>query len=713
MWCWHRIRESETGLCPACRTPYGEDPHQFTAVDVEDVSKRQNKKEPQSQLLPQQRKTKRHQDIALGGTQNNLSSSSGAANTVSSSAQRSTKAKANTHGSGSVNNSTVDRSSLANMRVIRRNLVYAIGIPGHLSLETLKKPEYFGQYGKIHKMVLNNSNSAEGQRSSAYVTFVHDEDALACILALDGAFIEDGKGGRSSSTGGGATIRASYGTSKYCSSFVKHTRCSNPECTYLHELGADEDTFTKQEIQAGYVTSGRDVLDRQQQILQEQLQQQQQNGSGPARKRIGGGGPSGTGRPSLNPVFPPPEFDEPTKPAPSTAHLVPAPPKGTSLSRSKTAGANPTTSTTVQKVPLAGKVLRTASAGTTAQSMVPKATAASVVAGLHGQSKESVPDPHTTLTSLTPLNKRSTSSNALASKRPDTNIPGPNPLRNGRKGPQATSILNNNEATSSAPAISGEIIGAPNLNGNIFVPASSGSAIDRLGGEPINLGSASSSGLLGGEIFTGQLPHQRKSTIGGDPLGGTPLGRSSDGGLGDAGLFGGRNMLPGRSSSAGVIGGQLQGNQSTSTLASILGVDLPTGSGALHDSIWPGHAVGTQSHSSSFGPSPLSSLNGSSLPTGGGGYDPNPNNGASSLIGGIPIGRIGSQNLQTSSGSDLALLQSLLPGVHITSGRDSQSNWNGESGIVDPNRGRQQDWHIGANGQHNTHHQQNRGHGIW
>ena len=45
MWCWHRIRESETGLCPACRTPYGEDPHAFSAVDVEEVLKANREKE--------------------------------------------------------------------------------------------------------------------------------------------------------------------------------------------------------------------------------------------------------------------------------------------------------------------------------------------------------------------------------------------------------------------------------------------------------------------------------------------------------------------------------------------------------------------------------------------------------------------------------------------------------------------------------------------
>jgi hypothetical protein len=41
-----------------------------------------------------------------------------------------------------------DRTQLANMRVIRRNLVYAVGLPHSIASEdTLRKPEYLGQYG--------------------------------------------------------------------------------------------------------------------------------------------------------------------------------------------------------------------------------------------------------------------------------------------------------------------------------------------------------------------------------------------------------------------------------------------------------------------------------------------------------------------------------------------------------------------------------------
>jgi len=58
MWCWHRIRESESGLCPACRTPYGDDPHEFSAVDVEDVLKANKEKEAAAK---KERDRQRHQ----------------------------------------------------------------------------------------------------------------------------------------------------------------------------------------------------------------------------------------------------------------------------------------------------------------------------------------------------------------------------------------------------------------------------------------------------------------------------------------------------------------------------------------------------------------------------------------------------------------------------------------------------------------------------
>jgi hypothetical protein len=248
----------------------------------------------------------------------------------------------------------------------------------------------------------------------------------------------------------GRNIRASYGTSKYCSAFIKNVRCSNPDCTYLHHMGDIEDTFTKQEIQAGYVTSGRDVLARQQQIVQQALSAASGAAGTAPRRRIGGGGPSGTGKAASSPVFPPPTFDEPARvsPAPpvppppvappvrsvttgallqmvSASNPAPAVPAGT-LARATSTGvampliASGTVLATAPKssvVASISQVTRNSGSGppptgfATANLAPPGATAASVVAGMHSVSGHSEPPSlHTTLTPLTPLKRTSLAS---------------------------------------------------------------------------------------------------------------------------------------------------------------------------------------------------------------------------------------------------------------------------------------------------------------
>lgn len=132
----------------------------------------------------------------------------------------------------------IDRKHLHNYRVVQRNLVYMIGIPASIaSEEILRKPEYFGQYGKIAKVVVHRNHTSTHPTMSAYITFAYKEDAKAAIQALEGFCLE------------GHQIRASFGTTKYCNNFIRGVPCSNPECVYLHELGEDEDRFTKEEIQ--------------------------------------------------------------------------------------------------------------------------------------------------------------------------------------------------------------------------------------------------------------------------------------------------------------------------------------------------------------------------------------------------------------------------------------------------------------------------------
>ena len=126
---------------------------------------------------------------------------------------------------------------------MQKNLVFVVGLPPRLAdAEILKKHEYFGKYGKIHKVVINPSTTyagVQGPSASAYVTYVHNNDALRAIQSVNNITID------------GRSIKTSLGTTKYCSHFMKNQVCPKPDCMYLHELGDTEASFTKEEMHQG------------------------------------------------------------------------------------------------------------------------------------------------------------------------------------------------------------------------------------------------------------------------------------------------------------------------------------------------------------------------------------------------------------------------------------------------------------------------------
>ncbi|XP_022342404.1 CCR4-NOT transcription complex subunit 4-like isoform X2 [Crassostrea virginica] len=191
--CWHRIRTDENGLCPACRKQYPEDPAEFKPLTEDE--------------LQRIRKERKQKDL-----------------------QRKQKAAEN-------------RKHLANVRVVQKNLVFVVGLSKKLAdPETLKKQEYFGKFGKIHKVVINQSTSyagSQGPSASAYVTYNRCDDALKAILAVNNVHVD------------GRTLKASLGTTKYCSHFLRGAQCQKQDCMYLHELGEEAASFTKEEMQMG------------------------------------------------------------------------------------------------------------------------------------------------------------------------------------------------------------------------------------------------------------------------------------------------------------------------------------------------------------------------------------------------------------------------------------------------------------------------------
>lgn len=43
-------------------------------------------------------------------------------------------------------------------------------------------------------------------------------------------------------------LRAQYGTTKYCSAYLRNEQCQNRNCTFLHEVGEDYDSFSRQDL---------------------------------------------------------------------------------------------------------------------------------------------------------------------------------------------------------------------------------------------------------------------------------------------------------------------------------------------------------------------------------------------------------------------------------------------------------------------------------
>ena len=157
------------GLCPACRRPYDESTIEFKNITPEECV-------PLDPLTPRDltcnRMAKHKQQIAQKAKKN--------AQIRQKEAQ---KAEAD----------SLSRKHLAGLRVVQKNLVYVTGLTPTIRedrlLDTLRGADYFGQYGKIIKIVVSKAreNAQHQQSVGVYVTFARKEDAAACIAAVDGS----------------------------------------------------------------------------------------------------------------------------------------------------------------------------------------------------------------------------------------------------------------------------------------------------------------------------------------------------------------------------------------------------------------------------------------------------------------------------------------------------------------------------------------------
>ena len=134
--------------------------------------------------------------------------------------------------------------SLSKIRIIKKNLVHAHGLPSNLAnIEKLSQFEYFGQYGTIKKALISSKTNSETNKKtfSIYITYSNEIEASFAILAVDSLLIE------------GKLIRAFFGTTKYCNYFLNNSHCPNEEkCMFLHKIVKDKDIIIEPDIVFSY-----------------------------------------------------------------------------------------------------------------------------------------------------------------------------------------------------------------------------------------------------------------------------------------------------------------------------------------------------------------------------------------------------------------------------------------------------------------------------
>ncbi|GME86987.1 unnamed protein product, partial [[Candida] boidinii] len=213
--CYNNIRQNPelNGKCPACRRPYDDESIEYKSVTSEQWKANQAKLDRKRKEFKQKEKERKDAEAAK-------------------------------------------RHHLAGMRVIQKNLVYVIGLDPPCSesemASVLRSDKYFGQYGKILKIVINKRTPPQANTANnhhilnagygVYVTFAKKEDATKCIIAVDGS-ISDGR-----------VLRAAHGTTKYCSSYLRGQPCPNPNCMFLHEPGEEADSYTRQDLSTRQVS---------------------------------------------------------------------------------------------------------------------------------------------------------------------------------------------------------------------------------------------------------------------------------------------------------------------------------------------------------------------------------------------------------------------------------------------------------------------------
>ena len=100
------------------------------------------------------------------------------------------------------------------------------------------KKEFFSQYGKIKRLVVNNTKAynpdgVNGPSFSAYVSYTTSQESSLALLSIDNTLYD------------GHILRASFGSTKYCLHFLRNIECINKDCLFLHSLADENDIINK------------------------------------------------------------------------------------------------------------------------------------------------------------------------------------------------------------------------------------------------------------------------------------------------------------------------------------------------------------------------------------------------------------------------------------------------------------------------------------
>ncbi|EMC99740.1 hypothetical protein BAUCODRAFT_348503 [Baudoinia panamericana UAMH 10762] len=201
--CYNNVKNNMNGLCPACRRPYDDKNIEYKTITPEEMAAhkaRQAQKQKKTQAALAKEKQKAEADY-------------------------------------------LSKKHLAGMRVVQKNLVYVTGLNPTTHedqlLQTLRGDQYFGQYGKIIKIVVSKAKDPSHPHSvGVYVTYERKEDAASCIAAVNG------------SKNGDRTLRAQFGTTKYCSAYLRNETCTNRQCMFLHEPGEANESYSRADLSA-------------------------------------------------------------------------------------------------------------------------------------------------------------------------------------------------------------------------------------------------------------------------------------------------------------------------------------------------------------------------------------------------------------------------------------------------------------------------------